>query len=471
MMSLSEQKECQTVLDMARLVEQALDLDLVLQSILLLLRRALHIRGARFWLWEPQGTPRVAAGLGQENGLGPDAANQGMLITAPVVAGGREAGRLVAALLPDEKQGHQMAPRLVSAAAVVAGAVLGLHQTLAARQRESTPGLEMDPAATHLFLPGQGEAMLRVCELIRKVAPSEATVLLVGPLGVGKQLAARIIHHLSQRAHGPWARLNCAAWDQDGLERRLFGEAMGPEAGQEAARPGLLEKAAHGTLYLEEVGCLGLPLQARLLRVLQEGEYEPRGGGETRRASVRVVASTTQDLEAKVGQGSFRQDLLYRLAVLPINLPPLRQRRGDVEVLARFFLDRASRGAVPRLHLSPQAAGVLTHYAWPGNVAELENLCQRLALLSRGPEISLDDLPSYLFYRQPAAEAGHGSLSRLEEMEKQEVVAALERNNWVQSHAAAELGLTLRQIGYRVKKFGLENAIKNGRRRSHEATF
>ena len=186
---------------------------------------------------------------------------------------------------------------------MVAGSILGLHQSLATRCEESPSPEELDPLATHLFLPGLGAAMAQVCDLIKKVAPSEATVLLLGPRGAGKHLTARIIHQLSQRSRRPWARLVCAAWDQGELERRLFGEDSGVSNGQAACQPGLLERAAGGTLYLEEVGALGLPLQARLLRVLQEGEYEPSGGGEDRRASVRVVASSTQDLEAGVAQG------------------------------------------------------------------------------------------------------------------------------------------------------------------------
>ncbi len=465
------QTELQAVLDMARMAEQSLDLELALHGVLARLQRALNLRGARLWQWEAQGTPRVVAGLGQEESLGLDASNQSQVAASPVVAGGREAGRLVVALPLEQDGDPQAASRLVAAGAVVAGIILGLQQTLRGRLEKGAVAPALDPAATHLFLPGQGPAMAQACDLIKKVAPSEATVLLLGPRGVGKHLAARVIHQLSQRRSRPWARLVCTVWDQTELERRLFGAEPDMGNGRRGPQPGLLEQAAGGTLYLEEVHALGLPLQARLLRLLQEGEYEPQGGGETRRVSVRVVASSTQDLEARVSQGSFRQDLLYRLAVLPINLPALRHRREDVQVLARFFLDQAFGQSGRRLRLSPQAVGVLTHYAWPGNVAELENLCARLGLLARGPEISLDDLPSFLFYRPAAPEAGAESLSRLEEMEKQEVVAALERNNWVQSHAAAELGLTLRQIGYRVKKFGLENAIKSGRRRNQEATL
>ena len=464
MMLSAAQTEYQAVLDMARLVEQALEQEPALQAVLLRLQRSLNLRGARLWQWDAQGPPRVVAGLGDEAGLGSDAANRGPITAAPVVAQGREVGRLVAALPQEGAVDPQTALRLMAAAAVVAGTIMGLHQSLASRPGEVLADPELDPAATHLFLPGQGPAMAQVCDLIKKVAPSEAAVLLLGPRGVGKHLAARVIHRLSQRSRRPWARLVCSAWDQAELERRLFGEEQTPGKG-------LLEQAGGGTLYLEEVGALGLPLQARLLRVLQEGEYEPSGGGETRRASVRVVASSTRDLEIRVAQGGFRQDLLYRLAVLPITIPSLKQRREDVAVLARFFLSQTMQASGRRIRLSPQALGVLTHYAWPGNVAELENLCQRLGILAQGPEISLDDLPSFLFYRPAALQTDGENLSRLEEMEKQEVVAALERNNWVQSHAAAELGLTLRQIGYRVKKFGLESAIKSGRRRQQEATL
>ena len=443
-----------------------MDLESVLEGILMRLHQALDLRGARFWLWEAGDAPWVATGLGQDQDLGPDAVSQSLVIGAPLLPQGREAGRLVAALR-EGRPDPGSARRLVNAAAQLASSVLALHRDLALRRHGGENAKDLDPAATHLFLPGQGEAMAGAQELISKSAPSEASVLLLGPLGVGKALAAQVIHRLSQRRGGPLLHLDCAAWGPAELERRIFGQAPEAVPGRHAPPASLLEQAAGGTLYLQEVGGLSLPLQAKLLQVLQEGEYEPAGGGEVRRAQVRVLASSTQDLERKVAQGTFRQDLFYRLGVMPIHLPPLRQRRGDVQVLAEFFLSRDRESQAPRL--SAQAQSVLTHYAWPGNVAELENLCGRLALLTTAPEITLDDLPSFLFYRE-AAGAPEGQLSRLEEIEKQEVVAALERNNWVQSHAAAELGLTLRQIGYRVKKFGLEGAIKKGRGRAQQVS-
>lgn len=443
-----------------------MDLESVLEGILMRLHQALDLRGARFWLWEAGDAPWVATGLGQDQDLGPDAVSQSLVIGAPLLPQGREAGRLVAALR-EGRPDPGSARRLVNAAAQLASSVLALHRDLALRRHGGENAKDLDPAATHLFLPGQGEAMARAQELISKSAPSEASVLLLGPLGVGKALAAQVIHRLSQRRGGPLLHLDCAAWGPAELERRIFGQAPEAVPGRHAPPASLLEQAAGGTLYLQEVGGLSLPLQAKLLQVLQEGEYEPAGGGEVRRAQVRVLASSTQDLERKVAQGTFRQDLFYRLGVMPIHLPPLRQRRGDVQVLAEFFLSRDRESQAPRL--SAQAQSVLTHYAWPGNVAELENLCGRLALLTTAPEITLDDLPSFLFYRE-AAGTPEGQLSRLEEIEKQEVVAALERNNWVQSHAAAELGLTLRQIGYRVKKFGLEGAIKKGRGRAQQVS-
>ncbi|BEQ13846.1 Nif-specific regulatory protein [Desulfoferula mesophila] len=460
---MPSQQECQAVLDMASLVEKALDLESVLEGILLRLDQALDLRGARFWLWEAGDAPWVATGLGQDHDLGPDAVNQSLVIGAPLLPLGRESGRLVAALRDNEPD-QISARRLVNAAAQLASSVLALHRDLSLRRHTGENAAELDPTATHLFLAGQSEAMVRAQELISKAAPSEATVLLLGPLGVGKALAAQVVHRLSQRREGPLLHLDCAAWGPAELERRLFGRPTGSGSSADS----LLEQATGGTLYLQEVGSLSLPLQAKLLQVLQEGEYEPAGGGDIRHAQVRVVASSTKDLERNVAQGSFRQDLFYRLGVMPIHLPPLRQRREDVSLLAEYFLGRNREQQAP--HLNPQAQSVLTHYAWPGNVAELENLCGRLALLTNAPEIGLDDLPSFLFYRE-AAGSQEQQLSRLEEIERQEVVAALERNNWVQSHAAAELGLTLRQIGYRVKKFGLEGAIKKGRSRAQSATL
>jgi Nif-specific regulatory protein len=210
-----------------------------------------------------------------------------------------------------------------------------------------------------------------------------------------------------------------------------------------------------------------LTLQAKLLRFLQEGEVERPGGGQARRVDVRVIAASQRDLAGAVDQGRFREDLYYRLGVFPIPLPPLRERGDDVRILLEYFLDQLAKRRGRRLELSPAARRGLLAYAWPGNLLEMINLLERLELLVSGPVVDLAELAPYLASAPcgvaPAEE--EPSLSRLEELERREVMAALERHNWVQSHAARELGLTLRQIGYRIKKFGLAPTIDEQRRR------
>ncbi|RJX28397.1 MAG: AAA family ATPase [Desulfarculus sp.] len=483
-------KERLLLTEMALLVDQALDLPQVLDRVLAVLSRALPGRWAEVaWLDPARGQllRRALDGPAAPE-PGPDPAAE---LYARVMHGGRPflaAGPLwavplflhgsAAGVLAVEAQGQEAAPeqrRVLGAAGEMLSRLLHLHRRIQARLAPlqgppGEPSGQEAAEASHLLLEGQSQAMAQVQELLHKVAPSEASVLLLGPLGSGKAQAAGLIHRLSPRADRPLLRLDCAFVSQEVSERRLFGYEKGAFSGATEPRAGLLERAQGGSLFMTDITSLGPPLQAKLLRVLQERQYERLGGSQTRSSQARILAASRQDLAAAVEQGQFRQDLYYRLNVFPITLPPLARRREDIPLLVRFFLERAAAAVGRRLSLNQQALDVLTHYAWPGNVAELENLCQRLALLTQGDAVTLADLPSFVFQREakePSQRAG--ALSRLEEMERRAVVAALERNQWVQSHAAAELGLTLRQIGYRIKKFGLEGAIRRGRGQAPEA--
>jgi Nif-specific regulatory protein len=463
------------------LVDQAMDLDLVLDSVLEILMQGLPGQRCEITLQDPpsgrlstRSLQGAAIGLrGQSDGdpvqilaarVMQDASpyfGLGPLCAVPLYRNTVPAGALSmesAGIVSGE------AKRVLSAAGEMLSRLLKLHRHIQARLE---PVLRRPPASAgdgHLLLEGQGQKMAEVRRLLYKVAPSETPVFLSGPLGSGKAQAARLIHQLSPRAELPLARINCQALSQQSLARGLFGLEGGAHDPASRAKAGLLQKAKAGCLFLDEIDNLGLPLQAKLLTLLQEHYYEPMGGGQPIICKVRILAASRGDLARAVERGDFRQDLYYRLNVFPITLPPLSQRRGDIGLLAEFFLARASADRGRPVRLSLQAATVLTHYAWPGNAAELDNLCQRLALLAPGREITLEDLPSFVFQHEPRLAAGRaGSWSRLEEMERGEVMAALQRNHWVQSHAAAELGLTLRQIGYRVKKFGLDQAIQLGR--------
>ncbi len=252
---------------------------------------------------------------------------------------------------------------------------------------------------------GDSPAMRSVFSQIRKVAPTATTVLVLGESGTGKELVARALHALSPRRDGPFIAVNCAAIPDTLLESELFGHEKGAFTGANERRIGLIEAASGGTLFLDEIGELPAEAQARLLRVLQEGEVRRLGENRTRRVDVRLVSATHRDLQQAVAAGGFRQDLYYRLAVMPIQLPPLRERHEDIEPLARRLLERSCRRLNrPALKLSPQALKALHNYDWPGNVRELENVIERAVILAEGDSIEAAELSLQRVQGEPAAE-------------------------------------------------------------------
>ena len=308
-------------------------------------------------------------------------------------------------------------------------------------------------------LVGMSESMREVFELVRKVAASEATVLIGGESGTGKELVARAIHSGSERRAGPFVAVNCAAIPRDLLESELFGHARGAFTGAVRERKGKFEQAEGGTLFLDEVGELPLDLQPKLLRALQEREIEPVGGA-ARRIDVRLVAATNRDLEAALDEGSFREDLYYRLAVIPLHLPPLRERRDDIPLLVRHFLDKHGKNPPPPC--SETVLEALADYDWPGNVRELENAVERMLILRRGAGIELDDLPPKIRRPRPSAVipvAGVLNLPEegypLEDLEKEAVFEALRRNDWNQTRAAAFLRIPRHTLLYRMEKYDI----------------
>lgn len=355
------------------------------------------------------------------------------------------------------------------------GLMVGLERQVRLREaglRRSNRYLRAELAEhySRFLLVGMSPGIQEAQRLLEKVAPSRATVLLVGEPGTGRGLVARLIHEHSARNGFPFLTLHCQGRPSELLESELFGqEPGGGEAGE--FQGGLLAQADSGTVFIDAITELSLPLQAKLLRFLQDREYEPVGGGRTRRADVRLVAATSRDLARAVDRGLLREDLYYRLAVFPIALPPLRERAGDIALLLDHFGERCQRSLGHRVSFTPPARDALIRYNWPGNLREMANLLERLSMLGGEGPVDLADLVPLL--RHPSANgetaAAEAVWSRLEELERREVVAALERNHWVQSHAARELGLTLRQIGYRIKKFGLEDTIRQQRRRQPAA--
>ena len=318
---------------------------------------------------------------------------------------------------------------------------------------------ELTEKADFSRLVGMSESMREVFALVRKVAASEATVLIGGESGTGKELVARAIHSGSERQTGPFVAVNCAAIPRDLLESELFGHARGAFTGAIKERKGKFEQAEGGTLFLDEVGELPLDLQPKLLRALQEREIEPVGG-TPRRIDVRLVAATNRDLEAALGEGGFREDLYYRLAVIPLHLPPLRERRDDIPLLVRHFLDK--HGKNPPVTCSEAALEALSDYDWPGNVRELENAVERMLILRRGEGIELDDLPPKIRRPRPSVAvpiAGVLNLPEegypLEELEKEAVLEALRRNDWNQTRAAAFLRVPRHTLLYRMEKYDI----------------
>jgi two-component system response regulator HydG len=313
-------------------------------------------------------------------------------------------------------------------------------------------------------LVGESVAMQRVRDVVRRVASSGASVLIQGETGTGKELAARALHAQSPRARGPFVAIDCAALPGALLESELFGFARGAFTDARAARSGLLVEASGGTLFLDEVAELSLDHQARVLRALQERRVRPVGSNVEVPFDVRVMCATHKDLEAEVAAGRFRQDLFFRLNVVRVCLPPLRERGLDVVHLAGIFLARARvRDGVPPLELPAEVAQRLLHHPWPGNVRELENCMEQLAALARGAQVELDDLPRSMRATMPQTPLHSvaplpvdlAGIVTLDELEKHYVLRVLELLQDNRSRAADVLGIDRRTLYRRLEGWGL----------------
>jgi DNA-binding NtrC family response regulator len=314
--------------------------------------------------------------------------------------------------------------------------------------------------AGRLEMVGSGPAMQRLFELVRRAAPSEGRVLVTGENGTGKELVARALHENSRRKDGPFVKLNCAAVPADLIESELFGHERGAFTGAVAARRGKFEQADGGTLFLDEVGDMPPAMQAKVLRVLQEGEFERVGGQQTLKCDVRVVAATNKDLPAEVQAGRFREDLYYRLNVVPIHAPPLRERKEDVPELAAGFLAEAcERNGRRPMRLAREAVLALQAQDWPGNVRELRNLVERLAILCDGPEIGADDVAAVLpGARKPRADrfrSGAAFHDLVEEAEREIILGALDANEDNVTETAKTLGLERSHLYKKMRGLGI----------------
>jgi two-component system response regulator AtoC len=310
---------------------------------------------------------------------------------------------------------------------------------------------------------GDSGVMVGVRALLQKIAASPAsTVLLTGESGTGKDLAAKVLHYASDRGARPFMNITCSALPEALLESELFGHERGAFTGADRQKRGLLESADGGTVFLDEIGEMVPGLQAKMLRFLEEKSFKRVGGSADIRVDVRVVAATNRKLETEVKEGRFREDLYYRLNVLPIELPPLRARTGDLPLLINYYVDAYNQEFRKRVRgVEPAAMEALKTYGWPGNVRELRNVVERAMLLADGQTLTLGDFP--------VATAGAGRLTEqvdlpaagidLEQLERSLVIQALERSGWNQTKAAGMLGLNRDQIRYRVEKFKLEKPV------------
>ena len=314
---------------------------------------------------------------------------------------------------------------------------------------------------------GRSKALLRVLEIASRVAERDSTVLLRGETGTGKDLLAKAIHQNSRRRKQPFVTINCGAIPKELLESELFGHTKGSFTGAFTPKTGKVEMADGGTLFLDEVGELPLELQVKLLRLIQQGEVEKVGAPQTVTVDVRIIAATNRDLQALIEDGAFREDLYYRLAVIPIELPPLRERAGDIpELVQHLFVKMKTKHGLPNLRLPPHLIPYFSAYRWPGNVRELENIIERLVVLAVGDEISIDDLPEFLRRDRPAPDSIELELPAdgisLEAVEKELIAKALKKFDWNQTQAAKFLDISRRTLIYRMEKHGLRREPGEG---------
>jgi two-component system response regulator FlrC len=312
--------------------------------------------------------------------------------------------------------------------------------------------LSSGPLPERIRIVAEDPTMKRVVETVRRVAGRDTTVLLTGESGSGKEVLARLVHDASPRAAGPLVAVNCAAIPETLLESELFGHEKGAFTGAAARHEGKFEQAHGGTLFLDEIAELRPALQAKLLRVLQEKSFERVGGERTIAVDTRLIAATNKTLRDEVARGAFREDLYYRLAVFPVEVPPLRSRPGDILPLAQYFLELLCRGPSRTApEITPEAQKRLLDYAWPGNVRELQNVMERSLVLTGGGPVT----PDALGLPPPGGERALVAAGTLKELERQAIEAALQAEGGNRRRAAKRLGLALRTLQYKLKEYGI----------------
>ncbi len=384
-------------------------------------------------------------------------------IAVPLKRGGEVIGVLSADREVSGRESLDELTRFLNMVAVL----IANHYTLKKEVEEEKRSLESEKKALQMELRriygdmkiegvvGRSRQILEILDVIHRVAPTGATVLLQGESGVGKEVFARAIHFLSPRAEGPFVTVNCAAIPENLLEAELFGYERGAFTGATQRKKGKFELAEGGTLFLDEIGDMSPPLQTKLLRVLQEKEIERLGGSRPIKVDVRVIAATNRNLEEMMREGRFREDLYYRLNVVPIFIPPLRERREDIPVLAYHFLDLFREQYTKEVRIAPEVMDAFMEYHWPGNVRELRNVVERMVILDTDGILTLEDLPAEL-RRKPPQETEPPPQGTLKDMERRMIEKALRETGYVIKEAARRLGMTPRQVSYRIRKYGIK---------------
>lgn len=307
---------------------------------------------------------------------------------------------------------------------------------------------------------GISARMQKVYRIVAKVAAKHHAVLILGESGTGKELVARAIHSRGPWRDQPFVPIDCGALTPTLIESEMFGHMRGAFTGATQNRQGLLAAAGDGTVFLDEIAELPVELQSKLLRALQEREIKPLGSNERVQMRARIIAATNQDIEAAVKRGTFRKDLYFRLNVVSIKLPPLRERPEDIPALLQFFMEKYKAGESSITSISDEVMARLTSYDWPGNVRELENCVQRVIALSSGPEVQMSDLPSNILYFVGEQRHDPQSLATLQELEQQAILRALETTQGDRLRAAKLLGIGKTTIYRKLKEYGLEDAAE-----------
>ncbi|MGH7441639.1 MAG: nif-specific transcriptional activator NifA, partial [bacterium] len=412
------------------------------------------------------------------------ASGQVAFLSVPVKVQGELLGALSVDRIFADEGGHEGDIRFLTVLASLIGQAVKLSRSVEQGRRalvQEKERLSSEVKGRHRLenMVGGSRKMQEVYATVERVAPTRSTVLIRGESGTGKELIARALHYNSPRADKPFIRVSCAALPAALLESELFGHERGAFTGATELRRGRFELADSGTLFLDEIGEMETATQVKLLRVLQERKFERLGGSRTLAVDVRMVAATNRNLEKAVAEGGFREDLYYRLNVIPVFLPPLREREGDVPQLVEHFLGRFNAEHSKETVFSREALRRLLRYPWPGNVRELENVLERLVVLARGDLVGEDDLPLAIrsdlpvsshtatigsarqgFVPKPTAGEGSGEEAAslpetVRHLEKERILRTLNDCGGVQTRAAQALGVTVRQLGYKLKKYGI----------------